>query len=289
MNRKAIPSFDLYKKLNNELFFEFTRLEESYHEYDSSHPHRHNYYEILFFQSTGGYHEIDFQHYPVTGKSIHFISPEQVHQLRRKKNVTGFVLSFTADLFLSFNTNELFLNQFPFFDLSCSLPIVNLAKSETQHLLSLIAEIEKEYKNNRPEKKQMMAFLVAQLLIHCKRNYTNEHPQQNEIKLSNKFRLLVNNHFKKLKSVSEYASILNISAGHLNDTIQHELGKTASEIIHERIMLEAKRLLYHSSLSVKEIGNALNYNDPSYFTKFFKSNSELTPEQFRKSIREKYK
>ncbi|MBK5284203.1 MAG: helix-turn-helix domain-containing protein [Bacteroidia bacterium] len=99
--------------------------------------------------------------------------------------------------------------------------------------------------------------------------------------------MLVENNFRQKKSVSEYSEMLNISAGHLNDTVQHETGKTASEIIYERIILEAKRLLYHSAKSVKEIAYELLYDDPSHFNRFFKTHTGRTPEQFRKHIREK--
>ncbi|MBK6643621.1 MAG: AraC family transcriptional regulator [Bacteroidetes bacterium] len=88
--------------------------------------------------------------------------------------------------------------------------------------------------------------------------------------------------------MSEYAQLLNITAGHLNDTIHKDLGKTAGELIHDRIILEAKRLLYHSENSIKEIATELNYKDPSYFGRFLKTHSGSTPDQFRKAIREKY-
>jgi AraC-like DNA-binding protein len=60
------------------------------------------------------------------------------------------------------------------------------------------------------------------------------------------------------------------------------------EIIFDRIILEAKRLLYHSSKSIKEIATYLNYDDPSYFSRFFKTHVQSSPEEFRKQIREKY-
>src|ERR1043165_9527343 len=95
-----IPSYDLYKTLDNALGFEMSNLEESYNVYDASLPHRHSYYEILIFKQSGGTHEIDFTSYPIVANSMHFISPEQVHLLRREKHVTGYVLSFTKEFFL---------------------------------------------------------------------------------------------------------------------------------------------------------------------------------------------
>jgi hypothetical protein len=75
----------------------FYKLEEAYNPYDATLPHRHNYYEILYFNESGGFHEIDFASHPVLANSLHFISPGQVHLLRRDKLVTGFVLSFSKD------------------------------------------------------------------------------------------------------------------------------------------------------------------------------------------------
>jgi len=103
-----------------------------------------------------------------------------------------------------------------------------------------------------------------------------------------RFKLLLEKNFIEKKAVGEYAAMIGITPGHLNDTVQKDTGKTASEIIHERIILEARRLLYHSEKSVKEIAYALNYDDPSYFVKFFKTHTGSTPEHFRKTIREKY-
>ena len=106
--------------------------------------------------------------------------------------------------------------------------------------------------------------------------------------LTRKFKMLVQNNLKIKKSVSDYAKMLNITAGHLNDTVQKDTGKSAGSVIHDRIILEAKRLLYHSPKTVKEIAFELNYEDPSYFTRFFKLHTKSTPEQFRIEIREKY-
>ena len=99
LSKKNIPAFDFNKSLHNNLLFEFTKLEESYNPYDASHPHRHNYFEVLYFNQEGGSHEIDFKSFPIEKNSIHFVSPRQVHLLRRNPDVTGYVLSFTDDFF----------------------------------------------------------------------------------------------------------------------------------------------------------------------------------------------
>ena len=155
---KNIPSFDFYKKLDSPQHFEFYKLEESYNAYDASHAHRHNYFEILYFEKSGGSHEIDFNSYPIKSHSIHFISPEQVHRLRREKNVTGYVLSFTTDFFLNDSTNISFMNSLPFFNNSDSLPVIRLIEKSSQPVIhDLILKIHNEYHSVNPDRMEMIS------------------------------------------------------------------------------------------------------------------------------------
>ena len=188
---------------------------------------------------------------------------------------------------------ELFIDTLPFFINPDSEPIVRITKTTVlEEITGIIGRIQKEFHSSHSDKTQVIAAWMSLFLLSCKRIYTSADHHDNEVsshsEITRKFKKLVEENFKENKSVSEYANLLNITPGHLTDTVQKELGKTASELIHERIILEAKRLLYHSDKSVKEIAAALNYDDPSYFTKFFKTHSDYTPEQFRMQIREKY-
>lgn len=289
---KIIPSYDLYKTLGSSLGFEFYKLEEAYNPYDATLPHRHNYYEILYFKESGGNHEIDFASHPVVANSLHFISPEQVHLLRREKHVTGFVLSFSKDFCYAETAGIEFIDSFPFFNNPYSASIVRLKGKEQKNIAELIAKIQTEYFSSGEDKANVLSSYLTILLVTAKRLYE---PQSNSGKpmparseLTRKFKQAVEKHFIKVKSVNEYSEMLSITSGHLNDTVHHDTGRTASEIIHERIILEAKRLLYRSEKSVKEIAHSLGYDDPSYFVKFFKSHAQDTPENFRKRIREKY-
>jgi len=290
---KHIPSYDLYKTLDTSLGFELYKLEEAYNPYDGTTPHRHNYFEILFFREGGGFHEIDFNSYPVHENALHFISPEQVHQLRRDRHVTGYVISFAKDFCYEESADPGFVERFPFFNNPYAAPVVHMQTEEQKKsLLHLLSSIEKECLSQDDDKRNILFSYLSILLIYAKRLYApaaesgKALPVRSE--LTHKFKLLVEKNFREIKSVAEYAALLNISAGHLNDTVQRDTGKTASEMIHERIILEAKRLLYHSAKSIKEIAFILHYDDPSYFVKFFKTHMNNTPENFRKEIREKY-
>jgi AraC-like DNA-binding protein/mannose-6-phosphate isomerase-like protein (cupin superfamily) len=289
--KSHIPTFDFYKKIDNSAQFEFSKLEESYNPYDASAAHRHNYFEIIYFEKSGGKHEIDFKTYEIEEGSIHFVSPEQVHRLRREKQVTGFVISFTADFFLNEAINETFIDTLPFFNDSEASPILPVRSREDRNeLTQLISKIEREFNSVRNDKMEMIASYLLNFLLLSRRLYETNQVSKEDLTsrstLVRNFKKAIEVNFREKKSVSEYAQLLNISSGHLNDTIQKEVGKTASELLYARIILEAKRLLYHSAHSVKEIAADLNYDDPSHFSRFFKNHTGQTPEQFRISTRE---
>src|ERR1041385_4740577 len=168
---KIIPSYDLYKTLGTPMGFEFYKLEEAYNPYDATLPHRHNYYEILYFKESGGNHEIDFTSHPVLAHSFHFISPGQVHLLRRARHVTGYVLSFSKDFCYAEAAGIEFVDSFPFFNNPYAVPIVRLEKKENKAVTELIAKIQSEYFSSADDKVNMLASYLTILLVTAKRLY----------------------------------------------------------------------------------------------------------------------
>ncbi len=292
-SRKIIPTFNIYKTLDHNDPFIFSMLEEAYRTYDSSAPHRHNYYELIFFKTGGGFHEIDFNNYSIQKNSMHFVSPEQVHLLKRKPQATGFVLSFTKDYFLEHLSLHSFNERLSFFNQQSAKPIIQIKTIVQQkEVYELLSKIQSEYHSSNEDRNNAIVSYLSVLLIAARRMYQALNVNSKAIlpraEVTNKFSALVEIKFRQQKSVSSYASLLNITAGHLSDRVQKDTGKTASQIIHDRVILEAKRLLFHSPKSIKEIAFELNYDNPSYFNRFFKKHTLSTPEQFRKQNREKY-
>jgi AraC-like DNA-binding protein len=98
------------------------------------------------------------------------------------------------------------------------------------------------------------------------------------------FQQLINQYYRTMRLPKEYAELLYITPNHLNALCRELLGKTAGDVIRERVLLEAKRLLTNAGMNILEIAYELNFKDNSYFTRFFKNYEGITPEEFRKKF-----
>lgn len=258
---------------------------------DMEERHRHSYYEILLFDKAGGSAMIDFEEYPVEAENIHFISPGQVHALNRNKHTDGYLVTFTKD-FMALNGGNLnILNDFPAFN-KTAVPVLQASPTDFGSILGLVKFMEQEVKQIAHYKEGLLAAYIQALLIKCKAlvidtvdyRRNDESAQQ----LIQRFNQLLEKQFTKFHKVNEYADQLGLTPNHLSDSLKKISGKTAGELIHQRIILEAKRLLLHSSSATKEIAYQLGFNDPSYFSRFFKSHTGASPESFRKEVRNAY-
>jgi AraC-like DNA-binding protein len=138
----------------------------------------------------------------------------------------------------------------------------------------------------------MLLSYLRVLSVYVSRLYTEQlsaNAGTKERKVLQQFKQLINKHFLELHLVADYAQLLRISAGYLNEVIKQQSGKTAIEHIHERILLEAKRQLLHTGASMKEIAYNLGFEDAAYFSRFFKRLTGQTPAAFRQTTCEMYK
>jgi AraC-like DNA-binding protein len=286
--QKNIPSHDFSFIDTLKVPFNLVSLEKKLG-YDFSIPHRHHYYEMFFFMQGGGIHEIDFESIEVKALNIHFISPGQIHLLKREPNSYGYVIHFTPE-FLYLTQSNKKTNAYCFLNNSISKKNIELKESEFQELISLLNIIRKETKSNSLDKYAILRSYLEIILLKCK-TYHEIYSTKTNIKeepLINTFKNLIEKQYKQYHLVKEYANELAVSAEYLNQLVSKQTGKTAHEWIHERILLEAKRLLWYSNMTVKEIAFELNFSDSSYFNRFFKKNIQLSPFEFRVETRMKY-
>ena len=156
--------------------------------------------------------------------------------------------------------------------------------STLEFLLTRIVQLYKSQKEN-PNDYHLLSFYLSTVIAEFFLTYKNHvvTPRQNNDVVSN-FKSLAHKHFKQNLDIKEYASQLNITPNHLNKLVKNETGKTASEIIKEIIILEAKVLLHQTKMTINEISMELGFEDASYFSRFFKNETNNSPSSYRKMI-----
>ncbi len=248
--------------------------------------HRHTFYHVVFFTDGAGSHTIDFENFDVKPNQVYFMIPGQVHSWSFEGFTDGYIINFSSSFFQSFLLNPGYCDGFSFFSGDVNDAVINLPDGLHQKVKSLFEEIIKEWEI-QAQSADLLRTLMLQLFILVNRfsaGGNNKGPASyNQILLKN-FQKLIEANYKNIKLPKDYAALLYITPNHLNAVCKDLLGMQAGEVIRNRTILEAKRLLTNPQLNITEIAFELNFTDNSYFTKFFKKTEGITPEEFRKNI-----
>ncbi|MCG2612761.1 AraC family transcriptional regulator [Terrimonas sp. NA20] len=248
-------------------------------------PHGHSFYHLVFFTRGAGKQAIDFNSFPVKPGQIYFMIPGQVHSWQFSGEVDGYIVNFSESFFDSFFKEPNYLERFPFFGGYGDDQVIHLTGHWLKEVTALFERLLNELKPVKNHATEMIRTLLLQLFITVTRQIEPTRLKQLSkpgFTTLRNFQKLVNENYIPLKLPSEYAARLYVTPNYLNALCRDLLGKSAGEIIRDRIMLEAKRLLINADLSISEISSQLNFQDNSYFTKFFKKYTGKTPEDFRK-------
>jgi AraC-like DNA-binding protein len=170
--------------------------------------------------------------------------------------------------------------------------ILSLDDNSMNELLGYANLMLEEFRRNRPKKDLILRNLLNVFIISAARLMDTPlavmQMDATQNRLVHQFKQHVDVAFRKVTRVASYAEMLAVTPGHLNDVIKSTTGKTAKQIIDEKRILEAKRLLFWGDHNLKEIAALLNFENDSYFNRFFKKHTGQTPALFQRAIREKY-
>ncbi|WP_374951478.1 helix-turn-helix domain-containing protein [Mucilaginibacter sp.] len=249
-------------------------------------PHKHTFYHVVFFTQGSGSHSIDFKTFPVKPYQIYFMTPGQVHRWNFEGTADGYIINFSGSFFQSFLLRPDYLDKLPFFTGNVDDEVIDLKAESIPAICQLFEQLLTETAVPNKLGMDLIRALMLQLFILVARQSPaigqSALPTYNYTLLQS-FRKLVDQNFVNLKLPKDYAALLYITPNHLNALCNDMLGISAGEVIRNRVVLEAKRLLVNLELSIATIAAKLNFADNSYFTKFFKKYTGQTPDDFRKN------
>ena len=279
--------FTLINPQNGNLAFKFMTF------YDGSsfdHLQRHNYYSLIWVRQGSGKVRADFKEYDLSSNHLFAFSPYQPF-LFLSENLYGVALYFHPDFFcIHKHQHEIACNGVLFNNIY-DPPFINVDEDSILTLDSILTQIRNEMQNPALAQHELLVSHLKIFLINCSRLKAGQTalagtaaaiPREPFI-LQN-LKNAIEKNFKKKHSAGDYASELNISRKALAKVTKNHFNKTITELISERIIIEAKRELYLTNKTVKEIAYELGYEDEYYFSRFFKVNTDISPQMYRETI-----
>ncbi|KOS05030.1 hypothetical protein AM493_02500 [Flavobacterium akiainvivens] len=250
---------------------------------DISHPHSHNFYVAVLFTHGSGIHEIDFKSYAITAGALFFLNPGQTHHWELSPDTKGFIFLHTRPFYEMHYTHNN-LGQFPFFYSLYNVPCLYLGNNETDSITTLFKQIYTENQKHDAQQHNILLSLVNLVYSQSARLYFSDKQvtgtDNNYYTKFRKFEDLAATYFREEKSPAYYAGLLAVSPRHLNRIAQAVTGKTATDVILDRVMLEAKKELVLQQDSFANIAEGLGYDDYAYFSRLFKNRTGETASHF---------
>ena len=289
MNNIPVYSLDKFRNEDDRSNLFQVEVFDANRHFAVKYPHRHDFFEVLYLSRGSGFHVIDGNKYEIEPPSIFFMSPGQAHKIEFSQDIEGYIFIFTPEFYLINQSNQNRLIEFPFFFTikQDNPPLVLKNENDIRFIESLFKKGVSEIKEGNDSTIELLRSILDLILTTCASLYGSD---ENILKgkghiLVKKFFQLVEENYQHNLTVAQYADKMALTPNHLTQTITQLTGKTSSQIIKAKQILEIKRLLVHTNLSITEIATQLNFPDQSYFAKFFKRETGLSPLQYRaKSI-----
>jgi AraC family transcriptional regulator, transcriptional activator of pobA len=280
--------FTLVNPQNGNLAFKLFSFEDNNH---FDHIQRNNYYSLIWLTEGEGKVKADFSEYAFQENSLFAFSPYQPFMLTVDKVVKGFALQFHPDFFcIQKHQAEVACNGVLFNNIYHP-PFITIDEHSASTLRMLMDQMKAEMQNPALAQYELLISYLKIFLITSSRLKTEQEPQalqtvsdRKEPFILQSLKEAIEKDFKTKHSASDYAKVLNISAAALAKITKTHFNKTLTDLISERIIIEAKRELYLTNKAIKEIAYELGYQDEYYFSRFFKANADVSPQMYRDTV-----
>jgi AraC-like DNA-binding protein len=248
----------------------------------------HDHIKILFIPK-GNSVKVDFQEFITETDSLLFLNPKVVIMPNEEDEMGGLLLHFNRDFYcVQIHDQEVACDGILYNNVF-EVPFIGLDENQSAEIQKIIQDIQLEMQNEDSNTEEMLRILLKLIIIKSTRIWKQKHQlsqeeQQSDVSFLRKFSQLVEQHYKTHHTVADYADMLFLTPKNLSKKIGLLSKETPNDIIKNRIILESKRLLAHTAITVKEIAYSLNYEDDAYFVRFFTKNTGISPLSFRKQF-----
>jgi AraC family transcriptional regulator, transcriptional activator of pobA len=231
--------------------------------------------------------QVDFQEIEMKTDTLLFINPHVI--LKPCETIGGQLMHFNRDFYcVEIHDQEVACDGILYNNVF-EIPFINLNEEQSSEIQKIIRDIQSELKGEDFGTEEMLRTLLKLIILKSTRIWKQQHQlsdkeQQADVQFLRKFSKLVEQHYKTLHTVADYADLLFVTPKNLSKKIGLVSKDTPNDIIKNRIILESKRLLAHTTMSVKEIAYSLNYDDDAYFVRFFTKHVGISPTSFRKQF-----
>lgn len=265
----------------------FGKLEFSKTSADNNALNKINEHIKVLFIPKNAIIQVDFQELAMKTDALLFINPYVI--LKPCETIGGQLMHFNRDFYcVEIHDHEVACDGILYNNVF-EIPFINLNEEQSAEMQKIIRDIQAELKNEDSGTEEMLRTLLKLIILKSTRIWKQQHQladnvQQADVQFLRKFSKLVEQHFKTLHTVADYADLLCITPKNLSKKISLVSKETPNDIIKNRIILEGKRLLAHTKMNVQEIAYTLNYEDDAYFVRFFTKHTGISPTSFRKQF-----
>ncbi|MCL1669853.1 AraC family transcriptional regulator [Elizabethkingia ursingii] len=246
-----------------------------------------SYIKILYLPA--GYTiTVDFKQYTTDSSSIFFINSNQHFSIEKTGEESGLMIYYNRDFYcIQIHDAEVACDGILFNNLS-NIPVIGLSPTDKIMITYIFKAIEEEFKVVKAQREEMLRVYLKQIIILSTRLWSMQHLDKthdatdNDTTFFRQFSLFVENHYREKHTVADYAELMGIAPKTLTQKLRKMNMAQPNEVIKDRIILEAKRLLIHTEMSAKQIAYALGYEDPAYFNRLFSLKVGDNTSNFRK-------
>ncbi|WP_431242933.1 helix-turn-helix domain-containing protein [Flavobacterium sp. P21] len=240
---------------------------------------------MIFISSGQHVMKLGYQEFTTTDNEIIVVPAGQIFSLDNVNNIhSGYVCQFHPEIMVGKHGDRELLNDFDFLKISGS-PKIQVSTEDIPLITTIFKRLQKEYSDNDQANLNIVQTYLFALFYEMNKNAVKSPKSLSASEIiTSKFKELIHLHIKTHHQVNHYASLLSVTPNHLNKCVKTVTGKSAVKWIDENILLEAKYLLFQTTLSINEIAAQVGHEDQSYFSRFFKKHEGVSPIQYRKMI-----